>query len=419
MNLESKTCLVIDNGLFFHFAEVLSRKGGFGKVLYYTPWQKAFPKTNDQLPGTGFDRVERVNERFEHFDEADVLVYPDVGYGGEQAYWRAKGKPVWGAGYGEALELDRVSFKKLLKKLSMPVGDYVVVHGVQALREYLKNHEDVWVKLSAMRGDAETFNAKNLDLVEPLLKELEVRLGPRARNQEFVVEKKLDAKLEIGFDGYNVKGKFASTGIMGVEVKDAAYLGVVKPYIALPSFIREANTKLSPVFSRYDYRGLFSSEIRVTEDKTAYFIDPCCRAGSPPSEVYVEAYSNWPEIVWGGAHGELVEPKPVAKYLAELMIESSWAESHWQSVEVNSEAKPFVKWKYPCVIDGVTYIIPNDQKVSLIGAVVGIGDTIKDAIKRCLDNRAAIKGYGLHSEDSALEEAVKVIEGAKALGVMF
>lgn len=416
-NLKSKTCLVIDNGLFFHFADVLSR--GFGRVLYWTPWQKAFPKNNDKLPGHGFSNVERVDERFEWYDKADVLVYPDVGYGGEQEYWRGHGKPVWGAGYGEELELERAKTKSLQKRLGIPTGPYEVFKGVNSLRDYLKKHENVWVKISALRGDAETFQSKSYDLVAPLLDDLAVRLGPKATSQEFIVEEQLDAELEVGYDGFVIDGKFARTGIIGIEVKDAAYVGVVKPYAELPSCLTGVNNKLSPVFAKYKYRGAFSSEVRVTKDRTAYLIDPCCRLGSPPSEVYVEAYSNWPEIVWGGSHGELVEPKPVAKYLAELMLESSWAETHWQSVYVEKGFERWVKWKYPCVMDGNHYIVPNDNKVSLIGAVIGMGQTMQAAIEACKTNRSKVKGYGLHSEDSALDDAVECVEKAKKVGVVF
>lgn len=416
---KSKTALVIDNGLFFHFADVLSR--GFKRVLYWTPWQKAFPKNNDKLPGFGFSNVERIDERFEYYNEADILIYPDVGYGGEQVYWRSQGKPVWGAGYGEELELERARTKQLIKKLGLPLGPYDVLKGVDSLRDYIKKHENVWVKLSAMRGDAETFHAKTYDLVAPVLDDLRVRLGPKATSQEFIVEHQLDAEIEIGYDGFVVDGAFAKVGIMGIEVKDAGYIGVVKPYKELPECLTSVNSKLAPVFAKYQYRGAFSSEVRVTKDRTSYLIDPCCRLGSPPSEVYVELYSNWPEIVWCGAHGEVCEPKPVAKFGAELMIESSWAESHWQAVTFTGREadKKFVKWKYPCVMNGDTFIVPNDNKVSLIGAVVGIGNTVTEAINNVKRVRKEVKGYGLHSEDDSLEDAVECIKKAAKVGVTF
>ena len=416
-NISTKTALVIDNGLFFHFAQKMAE--GFGRVLYWSPWQKAFPKTNDKLVGTGFEDIQRVDERFEWYDEADILIYPDVGYGGEQVYWREKGKPVWGAGYGEGLELERAKTKKLQKSLGLPIGEYVIIKGINALREYLKQNKDVWVKLSAMRGDSETFNSKTYELVSPVLDDLSCRLGPKSATQEFIVEHKLDAEVEIGYDGFNIDGTFAPVGIMGVEVKDAGYIGAVKAYKDLPSCLTTVNSKLESVFTKYKYRGLFSSEVRVTKDRTPYLIDPCCRAGSPPSEGYVEVYSNWPEIVWGGAHGEVVTPKPTCKYVAELMLESSWAEEHWQAVEVPKGIQRWVKWKRPCVIGGHTYIIPTEQKIGLIGAVVAIGNTMKEAIDKCKGYRKEVVGYSLQCEEDSLDEAVRVIEGAKKVGVVF
>lgn len=416
-NLKNKTALVIDNGLFFHFAEVLSR--GFGKVLYWSPSITAFPKSNSRRVGSGFPNVHRVDERFEHFDEADILVYPDVGYGGEQVYWRNKGKAVWGSGYGEGLELERARTKKLLSRIGLPVGPYQVVNGLSSLRLHLQKHPNVWVKLSAMRGDAETFCSKSYELIEPFLDDLEVRLGPIAREQEFVVETQIDSDLEIGYDGYCVDGKFAKTGIVGIEVKDAAYIGSVQEYEKMTEFLKVPNKALGETFKKYQFRGLYSSEVRIGKDKTGYLIDPCCRAGSPPSEVYVEMYSNWADVVWGGSHGEMVEPKMVKKYGAELMLESTWAETKWQAVKVPKEIQQWVKWKMPCVIDEQQYVIPTDNKMSLIGAVVGLGDTPQLAIKQCLKHRELIQGYSLHSENDSFDEALEKVEVARKMGVNF
>lgn len=417
MNLKNKTALVIDNGLFFHLADVLSRE--FGKVLYWTPWQKAFPKLVDKSLGVGFENVQRVDDRFEHYDDADVLVYPDVGYGPEQVYWRSKGKPVWGAGYGEALELERVLTKKLLAKLELPVGPYSVVVGCDALRTYLQEHKNVWVKMSALRGDAETFSSKSYELVEPVINDLEARLGPHADRQEFVVEESIESELEIGYDGWGVDGKWSETCILGIEVKDAGYIGSVQQYKNVNQILKASNTALSQTLQKNQFRGFYSSEVRVGKDKRAYLIDPCCRAGSPPSEVYVEMYSNWGEIIWGGAHGEVVEPKVVAKYGAELMIESTWAETHWQAVSYPKEVAQWVKWKNPCILKGQTYIVPTDTKLSLIGAVVGLGNTVQAAIDQCVKHRALIQGYSIYSEDDCFDEALKRVDVARKMGISF
>lgn len=420
MSLKNKTALVIDNGLFFHFAQKLSES--FGRVLYWSPSITAFPKSNNRRIGEGYTpQVLRVNERFEWYDEADILVYPDVGYAGEQAYWRSIGKPVWGAGYGEGLELERVKTKKLLAKLGLPVSPYVVLNGIPALREHLKKNQNVWVKLSAMRGDSETFCAKSYELVQPVLDDLEVRLGPIAREQEFVVESEVKSDLEIGYDGYTVDGQFGKHGIVGIEVKDAAYVGAVQEYEKLPEFIKRPNTALVDTFKKYKFRGLYSSEVRVSagKDKTAYLIDPCCRAGSPPSEVYVEMYSNWGDVVWGGGHGDVVSGVPTCKWGVQLMIESSWAEGHWQAVRVEEQDKKWVKWKNPCMIDQQQFVVPTDNKMSLIGAVVAIGNTLQEALKTCKERRGRIQGYGLHSEDDAFDEAVERMEVARRMGVLF
>jgi hypothetical protein len=49
--------------------------------------------------------------------------------------------------------------------------------------------------------------------------------------------------------------------------------------------------------------------VRCTKDGKAYLIDPCCRAGSPPNELYQLMISNLADVIWYGAEGLVIEPE--------------------------------------------------------------------------------------------------------------
>lgn len=417
MDLSSKVALVVDNGLFVSFAQRLSRE--FGRVLYWTPWWSAFPKSNDRLIGTGLDGVERVNELFEVVDRADIVIFPDVYMGDLQIWLEEKGKRVWGGRHGEELELDRWGLKRFLAKVGLPVPPAKRIIGTAGLRSYLKEHEDVWVKVSLVRGDFETRQSTSYRLIEPWLDHLEHKLGAKKFVEEFIVEDTIEPAVELGYDGYTVDGNWPETAIYGYEVKDTGYIGCVRPYDQLPEVVRDVNAKLSPALARYHYRGNFSTEIRYTPKKQPFLIDPCCRLGSPPSEVYQELFANWGEIMWAGAVGEMVQPKPVAKYGVEALIHSSWADKEWAPVYIEEEGRQWVKLRNHCRIADKDYVVPQSVGLPEIGAVVGIGDTLTEAVKACAEHATQLEGFDIDIKLNAIDEALIEIEKAAELGIEF
>jgi hypothetical protein len=81
---QNKTCCIIDNGLFTELAVTLAPK--FGKVYYYTPWEQAFPRSNEILIGEGLPGVTRVNSIWPILDDVDLFVFPDIFHGPLQVY---------------------------------------------------------------------------------------------------------------------------------------------------------------------------------------------------------------------------------------------------------------------------------------------------------------------------------------------
>lgn len=417
-DLSSKTILVRDYGLFVTWAQKLTEY--FGRVLYYCPFKTAFPRSQQYVIGTGLNGVERITNFWDHVEETDIFFFPDVYDGDLQVFLRELGKPVWGAAKGEDLELLRWQTKMFLKKdLNLPVQPVERIIGIEELRAYLMDTEDKYVKISMLRGDFETFRHDNYELSEPILDDIESKLGPYKFTKEFIVEDAIDDAVEVGYDGFTIDGRYPDPGMFGFEIKDVAYIGVVRPYGKLPKQVLSVNDALSPVFEAYNYRGFWSSEIRVPKDGKPYLTDPCCRAGSPPSELYQEMFSNWGDIIWSGAHGEIVKPLPVGRFGVEVLIHSQWADQHWQAVYVEPEVRPFVKLRNACQVGDTLYVAPQVVGLPEIGAIVAVDDSLLGAIKKVKSYCEGVTGYSIDLNLDRIAEAVQTIDEAKNFGITF
>src|SRR5690348_5667643 len=373
-----RTVCVIDNGLFPSVAETLAKS--FGKTLYYSTWEESFPRSNRVLIGDGLTGVTRINSIFPVIDDVDLFVFPDILHGPLQVHLEKLGKRVWGSRLGENFEILRGMQKRWLRDVGLEVAPWRAIRGLEALRDYLRKHDDQYVKISRTRGDMETFHSPNYKLIEPRLDELEHSLGAKKNIIEFIVESPINPAIEVGYDGYTIDGKFPSTALYGVEIKDAAYIGNAIDYQSLPSGVQFLNKRMSNLFMDWRYRGFFSSEIRI-KNGTPYFIDPCCRMASPPVELYQLMIENLADVIWEGAAGNLVEPKFTDRWGAQLIIRSSWAEQHWQAIEYPKSVKDNIKLHYHTRIEGRDYYIPQAIEVPEIGSVVATGSSAEDAIK--------------------------------------
>jgi hypothetical protein len=408
MNLNSKTCLCWDNGIFTAMAVTLAKE--FGRVLYYVPWTSGMPKSNALMIGEGLEGIERVVSPWPYFDDIDIWIFPDVYEGDLQEWLVGQGKRVWGCRLGAELEIDRPTSKEASKKLGIDIGPYKVITGLDALRKHLKANDDQWVKISGTRGDMETFGAKTYEKVEPRLDELEHNLGALKKVMKFTVEQGIPDAIETGYDGYCIDGKWPKGAMTGVEVKDEAYLMKTVRWNDLPEQVRSVNEKLSPALKKYGYRGFISTEVRCTEDGKAYLIDPCCRAGSPPNELYQLMMANMAEAIWYGAEGIVIEPEFRAKWGAEVLLISEWADQNWMQVSFPDEVKDNVKLRNFCKIEDEYYVIPQWTGSAEIGAIVALGDTPDEAIAECKRIAELVEGHLLDKPVDALDVAREQLE---------
>lgn len=385
-------------------------------MLYYTTWKTAFPKSSIAMIGNELDGVERIFEFWDYVDEADIIVMPDIYEGDLQMHLREMGHKVWGSGRADKLEIDRKMFREKQSSLGMNVPKYKVVHGTDELKEYLMKHEDQYVKVSAYRGDVESFHHETWDLTEPYLEDLEFHLGPKKYDMEFLVESPISG-VEIGIDTWCIDGKFPQMVSYGYEEKDKCYLGRILPYQQLPAALKTVNEPLSATLKEMGLRGFYSNEVRIGKDRKPYLVDPCVRMASPPGEVMMESFSNLGEVIWHGADGELIQPKPNGNYTAMAHIYSDYASENWVTLEIPDEIRKYVKVKSPAIIDGKIYCVP--QGFDLIGSVVYVGKTMQDAIENVKRMAKEVKGFGVEVHTESFDNVLKTINEGKQYGILF
>jgi hypothetical protein len=411
MNLRDKSILIYDFGLFSSLAERLARD--FGKVGYHVPWETSFSDGREYVLGMGLKGVERVHHWDDAVDDYDCLCFPDVLCGDLQEYYRRNGYRVWGAGAGGELELLRWKTKQRLRRLELPVNECVKVLGTEALRAYLREHDDQFVKVSTFRGLGETWQAKNYELACGYIDDFEAKYGALKLITEFIVEGEIPDCEEIGYDGYCINGAFPSTAVWGIEKKDEAYFSKVVKWRDLPEGVLRINEALAPVLHAFQYRQFLSTEIREKSGEP-YLIDITARMASPGGEVYCELFANLGEIIWQGSGGVLVEPRMAGDYGAQIILTSEWAEDHWMPVQFPEEIRQWIKLYNHCRIEGVDYTVPQLARMKQIGSVVAIGDDPEEVCKACVERAEAVEGFDLEREIDSLEKAREEVEALSA-----
>lgn len=416
MNVSDVTALVLDHGLFIPVAQRLARD--FNKVYYWTHCEHGFTTVNDCVIGRGFDDIERVDDFWDVLDKVDVVVFPDVQMSGLQLHLEEMGIPVWGSRKGDSLELERVKFLNTLKEVGLPQPGFTTVMGLDKLKEFLKTHDDKYVKVSRYRGSLETFHHVTYDLSEPMLDLLAVRFGAVKNVVPFVICDPIDTEIEAGMDSYCIDGKFPSMVVQGYESKDKGYIATLQQYSSLPDEISVVNEKLAPLLGQYRYRNFFSTEIRV-KDGDSYLIDPCCRAGKPSSESQLELYQNVGEIVWAGSQGELVDPIPAAKFSVEAVMCLKADKQVWGTIEVPKEIRQWVKLSNCCYINDTFAFPPEPDQEDDIGWIMGIGNTIQEAIDHLKENVELMGDCRVHVNVESLVDLLKEIEVAEENDIPF
>ena len=408
VDLSDKVAIVYDRGgLYLYCAEVLARK--YKKVYYFLVDSDAYPSSIKAKIGECLN-VERIHDFWPYVDKCDIVYCFDC-YDSEFLHWlRDKGYNVFGSARGGMVEVDKIKFLETLEELDLPCAETYLAEGVEDLERYLeKNKGPMWLK-NLHRGDFETRKYSNMKQIKPFLDDLRKRLGTSADDVQILVQHKIDSVCEIGYDGFCINGDFTEHAISGYEIKDRGFVGRIQK--ETPPILKMINDKFSPIFKEAGYYGNYSTEVRIAKNGDPYFIDPTCRVPSPPGELMCEIYENWAEATWEIAQGIVPILKPVAKFGAVIIMTSEWHNEHELCVQFPSKIAKYVKLKNHTRRGNSYYCIPNGNG-GFFGAVIGMGDTLDEAIKMCLDNAELVEADEFNFDPSIFDAAKEQIEGGK------
>jgi hypothetical protein len=415
--IDEVVCCCVDYGTFLSLAEKLGET--MDTVFLYTPFEDEYRDINRCNIGTGLENVTRCDEFLEPevLESIDLVIVPDTGYSGLQHHLRDLGKAVWGSNGVSNYELFRTKHLKMLRDLKLPVFPSVRIIGLEALCEHLKTVKDKWIKVNRYRQNMETWHHLDWAHSQPKVEVLAVEFGGDAESVVFVVQDPIETKIEIGYDGWNVDGRFPAKSFQGFEKKDQLYLGAWLEAGQLPKEIQTVNRALAPLLKANEYRNFIATEIRV-KDKTPYFIDPTMRMAGQTQEHLLESCTNLPEVIWRGANGELVEPDFAYKVAAEATMHYTAGDPCERKVlRIPLEARRWFKL-YHYYLRGDMFHFPpgrNDE----IGVVLGFGDTKEEAVAALKRNFALIKGEPVEIRDEDFDDLFKEISRAEANGMRF
>lgn len=428
-SLKTKTVTVYDYGNNVALAERLSRE--FGTVNYFKPWKDTAPETLKIVVGDGLDTIRRIKNFFDPriINGTDLFVFPDIYDGDLQCDLESRGKRVWGSRMAEDYEYKRELFATTLKDVGLEVSPYTVCVGVSELRAMLKRNDDLWIKVN-MRGDGETWHHENYTLSKRKLDAEQYKYGPVGEFVRYTVCQSIDTIVESAYDGYCITSRdgvpqFPNIGFLGYEVKNQCHIAHAIPYGKFPEKVIAINEKFGPVVAKRNFRQAFGTEIKNTEDGKDYFLDFTARSPEPPGSLVLEQVKNLGEFMYHGADGDCRELEIEKPFAVQIMLYSSWSKGNWQTVEIPDGVRRWVKLYNYCFADGAFQVVPkavnntysdgNDQ----IGAVVGIGDTIEEAIEEAKDHCDEVKGFDTDAQFDALAECLKRIESGEDEGIIF
>lgn len=412
--------MVYDRGSYLFAAQVLGEKAK--KVYYCMPDTRPYPDTRLAQIGCDLPEVERISSdpRSKKFwnilDKCDWVAFFDCYDSDFQEHLLKSGMPVFGCLGSSKMELERDYFLELIKSLNLPVAKTHRVHGVSEMMEYLKDVKDVRYIKGSMRGDFETKKFKSLLQIKPWVNELKSHLGEMAEEIDILIQNHIEAACEVGSDSFNVNGIFTGNPLIGYEIKDKGYVGkVMDDY---PEVIDKVLEKISPTFKKLGCQGNFSDELRIMDNGKTFFTDSTNRVPKPPGHSLCRVYKEWAENVRSIAHGEMPKLKPASKYVAEYILHSEDNIKNDLYVTFPKDNKDYVMLSNHTKEGDGYYCIPNDNG-GYFGGVIGLGDTLDEAIENCKDVMSEIEADGLDYEPSIFDQAQEQIEKGEKYGIRF
>lgn len=416
-DISEVTALVVDYGTFVSLAEMMAEHTA--KTYYYSPHEDEYKDICRCCIGDGLETVERMDDFLDPaiLKTIDIAIFPDIEFGGLQRHLVDQGVAVWGSRGSSDIELYRTRFMAILKELGLPMVPTEKAIGLTALAAILKRRENLWVKINRYRENMETWHHIDWEHSQRKLEKLALAFGPFKEHVTFLVQDDIPDAKEIGYDGWMIDGQFPSHSFQGYEKKNELYLGSLLPNEELPEWVLKVNEAMAPVIDRkYGHRNFWATEIRQVDD-TGYHIDPTPRMAGQTMEHQYQTCTNLADIIWRGAHGELVEPEFEHSFAAEATIHYTGDSDQWMTFQIPESVRKWVKLYHHCGCDGAFHVPcgKNDE----VGVIVSNGDSIEEAIEELKDHFSELEGEPLEIHTAGFADLLEQIADAEEDGIHF
>jgi phosphoribosylamine-glycine ligase len=390
----------------------LARDGN--DVLYHVPWQRSYPTYAGYAPGEGFEGITKVRDLGKSIDEADVIVFTDIGQGPLASYLRRHGYSVFGAGDAELLEFDRAYAIERMTGLGIKTPSTKVVVGVDAALRALKDANGPRiVKLNIFRGDSETMHVPDYGAAQAMLNWIRGRLGPFDDDFVFLVQEPVDGVM-VGVDTFFDGERFSSPRGLGIEIA----ADVVEKWEDASMF-DAVLAKTKPMLQEMGYRGSLSIEA-MYDGKDLYVIDWTCRFPWPLSIMYTDCIQNYSEVIAGVAKGKMPALKITKPYTALLSLQAFGIDSvtePWLPIRADEGVR--VKYRRAVKRDGQVYAVPGVEGESGVASVYGEGDTWKEAVEQASKGRGGVNIHNSYYYGEFADSADEQVKELAKKGVAF
>jgi hypothetical protein len=411
-----KSVLFCDGcGLFIPWAEKISE--GFGASYYFNNYIDVYPSFIKYNIGYGLFKYKpksifEISKKYD-YRKIDLFVFLDNGYMWEAELLKSMGKRVFSCFQAENLELSREFAIKKMQEVGLPTIPTEFIHGFDDLKEYLEQNDRKYVKVSEFRDIFESWEHENFDQSEQFLLDKQAELGLAASTLiDVLVQDMIESDIEIGATMYNIDGQHPNVVSQDIEIKDKLAIGKLVDWDDLIPQVKDSYEKLAEYFEETECRMVVSNEVRIDKKGNGYTIDWTTRIPSPAGGIVLSLIDNWPEIVWEGADGNLVEPEFKHRYGIELVFGDHEAADSETRVEFDEKYRDNVKLYCHYRVNKKDYVAPATGW-DTVGTIVYIGDSVKECEEGL---RKVVKEIGTFARDldlNVLGEIEKELEAIK------
>ena len=178
---------------------------------------------------------------------------------------------------------------------------------------------------------------------------------------------------------------------------------------------------MAPALKGYGYRNWWRYEIRV--DKEGTRSSTLSRHPGQTGEHQWETCANLAEIIWAGAHGDVIEPEFEFMFAAEATIhyeagsDSKAIAQEWKTLEVPKEVERWFKPYHYCIVGDTYHFVPT--KKDEVGVIIGVGSSIKECIDHLKENLKLMSKLPVHANIAGFVDLIQSIKDAEVKGIKF